>query len=119
MSYPEITNDPELQQQRLDYVVEVLDRWTEDEDLKRAFLGLDGGVSLSNFLNNPGLTAALEERCNWIFMIKADLDNVFQGSIDHEKTWLKTKSKGFDGKSPIDVIKEGNLAQVFGALMAH
>jgi len=96
-----------LLKEKFDWVKGELDSWKLTQDEKRWLLGGEGiECAIPTIEQDSKAAKNLEARFDAIHQIKETLDAVYNGDIEAEIAWLRTEIDPFQGKSPLEFIRD-------------
>ena len=97
-------------------VTKAFELWCLSSDDQLAMLGLSTGnrAALSRYRRGEPLAASrdLMERAGHILAIHKNLRLIFPHDRDLAYTWMTQHNRAFDGRSPVEVIREWGFAGV-------
>ncbi len=100
--------------------IQLFDHWQLAADDQLALLGLAAGnrAALSRYRKGEPLAASrdLLERVGYLLGIHKNLRLLFPHDRELAYAWMSTRNRAFDGRSPVEVIREWGFA---GLLMVR
>ena len=87
--------------------------WQLDDDQQAALLGLPSGSTAQLVCRGAGLEAgsgqSVSERAGHLLAIHASLRLLFPQNLDLAYGWMSAANGAFDGRTPIEVVREHGL----------
>ena len=101
-------------------IMQLLDHWALSTEDQLALLGLapSNRAALSRYRQGEPIGVGIDQyaRVGHLLAIHKNLRILFPRNKEHLYSWMKTKNKAFDHRTPVEVVKEFGFT---GLLMVH